>query len=440
MLAPTHGVFGIFLTLIILALFGVQLSLHWTIILFAVIGSIIPDIDHPRSTVGKMFSFISVPLERRYGHRTITHSLLGWFISTIIFSVFVLFVILILEFVSNFGFRISDLVPRWIAAFSISYFSHIFLDMFNPRGSQMFWPEKGRDVIPKNPKFRPESGSKIEFFIFIVLFALMFLSLPISKYGITSCLRWVLATPGSAIEEFKSLKTHAYLDFKGTSNETKEQIAGKGEILGVENKRLVIFYKDNIYTLSDELAADIIASHVRVKSTKIPINIERKEFSNKTREALLSQIPKDVLISGTIHLPEGIEIKIPSTQSLIPSTYKPIEQKSNDLILNFASKEQIRKLTLASKYNLENEKNIAELSKLRIDLSKTRYQINEIEGGDGLTELGKKILLGNKSEKQNIQVAELESQSKEISVRIDELQSKINSRKLLFSGEVYIRQ
>ncbi|MBI5700994.1 hypothetical protein HZC34_03995 [Candidatus Saganbacteria bacterium] len=58
--------------------------------------------------------------------------------------------------------RMGDLPIRWIAAFSISYFSHLILDIFNRRGSKMFWPDPGRDVIPRNPKFRSESGSKDE--------------------------------------------------------------------------------------------------------------------------------------------------------------------------------------------------------------------------------------------------------------------------------------
>lgn len=442
MLAPTHSVFGIFMTLIILALFGIQLSLHWTIILFAIIGSIIPDIDHPRSTVGKLFRFISDPLERRYGHRTITHSIFGWFLSTIIFSFFVCVLFGVLNFFRISNFDIGNLVPRWVGAFSISYFSHLILDMLNPRGSQMFWPEKGRDVIPKNPKFRPESGSKAEVFIFIILFALMFLSLPLSKYGISSCLRWLLATPGSAIEEFKSLKTHAYLDFTGVFNETKEPVSGKGEVLGVENKRLIILYQNNVYSLSDELSADILAKHVRMKSTKTPINIERKVFTSKSREYLLSQIPTDALVSGTINLPEGMTVDFSQlrTSNIEHSTFNSIEQKSNDLVLKYASKDQIRKLALNSKYEFENRKDIAEMLKLRADMLRIRRGINEAKEGDGLTPLGREILGSELYDKQQIQLAELESQRVGTIARMDELQAKIDSRKLLFSGDVYIRR
>ena len=221
MLAPTHSVFGIFLTLIILAVFGIQWSLHWTILLVAILGAIMTDIDHPKSVIGKMFYFISAPIERRYGHRTVTHSFIGWAISSVIFALLVLIWIFIFGFLLKFDVGGSDLWPRWIAAFSISYMSHLLLDMFNPRGSQMFWPNLGRDVMPRNPKFRPESGSRVEILIFIILFALMLFAFPISKYGIASSLRWLLATPGSAIQEFKALKTHTYVEFKGYFTETK---------------------------------------------------------------------------------------------------------------------------------------------------------------------------------------------------------------------------
>ena len=433
MLAPTHSVFGIFLTLIILAVFGVQWGLHWTIILVAILGAIIPDIDHPKSIIGKIFYPISAPIERRYGHRTITHSLVGWAIATVLFAV-IIGLISFIPIIAELGW--SDLPIRWIAAFSISYFSHLVLDMLNKRGSQMFWPDPGRDVIPRNPKYRPESGSRIEVLIFFILLALMFLAFPISKFGIASSLRWLLATPGSAIEEYKTLKTHAYLDFKGIMGETREQVAGKAEVLDVSNKRLVILYNGNVYTLSDELAADIFTSHVRVKKTNIPIKMEKKEFKNENREYLLSQILKAALVSGTVNLPEGMEITFPP----FPGAYRTMEQRGNDLILSFASKEQIEKLALTEYFDLQKKKDQAELSSLSAQAEKVKGQINEIESGKGLTPLGRQLLLSKEdAEKQRVQLAELTSQLNEISVKIEELKVKMKARKFVFSGEVYLR-
>jgi len=434
MLAPTHSVFGIFLTLIILAVFGIQWSLHWSIILFAIFGAILPDIDHPRSVIGKMFAFISIPLERRYGHRTITHSLIGWAISTAIFGFIIMLLVWILGFFTSS--TILSFAPWWISAFSISYFSHLVLDMFNPRGAQLLWPDQSRDVIPRNSKFRPESGSRVEVLFFFIIFALMLLAFPISKYGISSSLRWLLATPGSAIEEFKSQKTHSYLEFKGVLSETKQPIDGTGEILDSVNKRLIILYKNKVYTLSDELAADILATHVRVKRTLVAIKIQYKEFKDKTYDYLLSQIPKEALVSGTIHLPKGMEIKFP----IFPTTYKIMEQKGDDLILRFVTKDQIKKLALSDFFEIQRRKDLAELSKLRADADKIRVQIKNIHDTQGLTPLGKEILQNkDDSEKQRTQAAQLKSELEGVNIRIEETNLKIKNSKFIFSCEVYFR-
>jgi len=42
----------------------------------AIIGSILPDIDHPKSYLGRKLPFLSKPIFHTFGHRTITHSLL----------------------------------------------------------------------------------------------------------------------------------------------------------------------------------------------------------------------------------------------------------------------------------------------------------------------------------------------------------------------------
>ena len=49
-------------------------ALGW---LLAAIASLLPDADLPTSKIGRLFWFLSVPLERRFGHRTITHSLVA---------------------------------------------------------------------------------------------------------------------------------------------------------------------------------------------------------------------------------------------------------------------------------------------------------------------------------------------------------------------------
>jgi len=436
MLAPTHSAFGIFLTLVILAFFGVQWGLHWTIILVSVIGSIIPDIDHPRSIIGKIFYPVSSFLEDKFGHRTITHSFIGWAIATFIFAALVLAVISTLTFIFHFDFEIWNLAFRWVAAFSISYFSHLILDMFNRRGAQMFWPDPGRDVIPRDPKYRPQSGSKFEIIIFTVMIFLVFLAFPVSKYGVSSSVHYLIATPSSAIEEFKSMKTHAYIDFKGYFESTKQNVQGTAEILDTDHKKLVILFDNGIYTLNEE-SADVVASKVRIKKTNIPIKIEQREFADKSRDELLSQIPDKALISGTINLPEGIDVTIPK----LAGTYKTIDQKGSALILSYASKTEIEKIGLTEKYDIQMKKDTAELAGLRAKARTLNNQIAELGSNGDLTELGRKILTDqDTAEKHGAKLEELHSQLAETSVKIEESNMKMKARTLNFSGNVFIRR
>ena len=136
-------------------------------------------------------------------------------------------------------------------------------------------------------------------------------------------------------------------------------------------------------------------------------------------------------------MPEGMEITFPP----FPGAYKTMEQKGNDLILSFASKDQIEKLALTEYFDLQKKKDQAELSGLNARAEKVQAQINEIESGNGLTPLGKQLLLNKEeAEKQRVQLAELKSQLDEINVKIEELKIKMKARKFVFSGEVFLRQ
>lgn len=62
-------------------------TLGVTFISTSVIGSLIPDIDHPGSYLGKKFPLISKPTSSMFGHRGITHSPI---IITLIYMVFLM--------------------------------------------------------------------------------------------------------------------------------------------------------------------------------------------------------------------------------------------------------------------------------------------------------------------------------------------------------------
>lgn len=436
MLAPTHGVFGVFLTLIILAVFGIQESLHWSILLVAVIGSMMPDLDHPRSLVGRLFFFVSIPLERKFGHRTVTHSILGWAISTALAAVVIGLTWLVYHSLIQPRFPLpiisSALAIRWIAAFSIGYLSHILIDMVNPRGVQLFWPNDARDVISKNPDLRPESGSKAEVLIFALLVGLMILSFPLSKYGLMTSLRWLLATPEAAIEEFKNTSTKTYVTFTGIFAETRLPVKGKAEILEAKNKRLVIDYENHIYSLSDEVSADIIASQVRVQKTTIPISITKKSFAPQSKEDLLARLPDDTLICGTIQLPKDLIIHhLPASMT----------QVGNDLTLHFATKDQLKALQIDDAFALIQKQDATKQAKITHEIRQTQNQLDDLNDTKGLTPLGAQLLSTPKERDEKARKAEeLTQRLADLQLDLAKQQLTQKSHTLVFSGDIILRR
>jgi len=449
MLAPTHSIFGISLTLIILALFGIKLSLHWTIMVAAVFGALIPDIDLTRSTISKLCYPLSRFIEDNFGHRTMTHSLIGWGVATVVFG---LLIGICVEAIHELPLRgISaippQLIPRWIAAFSIGYFSHLILDMFNPRGVNLLWPKNTRDVVSKNKKMRLAVGSSAEIVVFGILIIIMFASLPLSKYGLSSSLRWLLATPAAAIEEFKTFNNKTYLEFTGTLKETREQITGKAEILGVENKKLIVYFNNTVYTISDEIAADIMATQVRVARTTIPITIEHKVFQEQTRTRMLAQMPTNALVSGIVYLPAALDIRVVQTglkpvsmlSNILPPT---IQQKGNTLVLKYANKHQLEQLTADPLFQFEQKKDQLTLKKYQNQIRNIHTQIANLQKPEqGLTALGEE-LFGDKDARarKRQQIADLSLELDELAIQIEDVQKRLADKKLVYSGEVWLRQ
>ena len=252
MLAPTHAIYGPAIALIILSVFNVEASFHWSVILCAILGSIAPDLDRPSSTIGRLFPPISKYLELRYGHRTLTHSIIGTVAASLSFTLLIGILAWVLRWtllrsvpvaMSHYGIWLVTLniwdIVRLGLAFAIGYASHLALDMLTPRGIQLLWPSPNRDIIFQN-SFRIETGSKAEVPVAIVGLALLIVSFPLSEYGPMTALRWFLATPEAAIAEFKSSPNRTDIEFEGMWTETKVPVHATAEVLDVKNKRLVI--------------------------------------------------------------------------------------------------------------------------------------------------------------------------------------------------------
>lgn len=153
MTAPTHGIFAA----IIIFLFNLPAKA----MAYVVFGSLIPDIDHEKSFIGRIFFPLSHPINKRFGHRHITHSLLLWF--PIIFL----------------GLEFSKPL-YWIG---LGAMSHLFLDCWNLTGLGLFKPISDKVFVMANKKYRIKVGSRNEFILMVSFLMIGYGSYEINRMG-----------------------------------------------------------------------------------------------------------------------------------------------------------------------------------------------------------------------------------------------------------------
>lgn len=128
MMAGSHIALGAAAWLVAAPSLGLQATSPVSLSL-AVLGSLLPDIDHPKSWVGKKTRPLSNVISTVLGHRGVTHSLVavaacGWL-------------------------ALHASVPAEIAwPLAIGYLSHLAGDLLTPRGLRLMWPVKGTWALP----------------------------------------------------------------------------------------------------------------------------------------------------------------------------------------------------------------------------------------------------------------------------------------------------
>ncbi|EOI1367686.1 metal-dependent hydrolase [Serratia marcescens] len=117
----------------------------WHIIPAALLTSLLPDIDHPKSVLGQRLRWIALPIARAFGHRGFTHSLLAIAGGMALFQL--------------------DVPRSWpipadaLHAMIIGYFSHLLADMLTPAGVPLLWPCRWRFRLPL---LNSQKGNQLE--------------------------------------------------------------------------------------------------------------------------------------------------------------------------------------------------------------------------------------------------------------------------------------
>src|ERR1700728_1161196 len=94
-----------------------------------VAGSLLPDIDHPKSWVGRRTRPISTAIAATFSHRGVTHSAIA--------------AIGLATLLLHAGYRRAG-----ISALVIGYLSHLAADMLTPQGLRLAWPARRTWGLP----------------------------------------------------------------------------------------------------------------------------------------------------------------------------------------------------------------------------------------------------------------------------------------------------
>lgn len=239
-------------------------------------ASILPDIDHKKSLIGRVFYPIANYLDRHYGHRTITHSLICLLFLTTIVGVFE---------ISFFNHSIMTFL------FCTAYLSHLIFDMCTLSGIPFFYPfTTDRCVLPANAKLRIRAGDfKAEVIIFFAFMALNLSMIDLVQEGVlTKFQKNFRQMENLHGENKKSLK---FLEISGISDGAKI----KGLLVESSAKEVLIF-RSSGFKKFKTADLEIIGS----KPTKYIKAVFLKDiiFDNITLDSLKSIISHPILLAN----------------------------------------------------------------------------------------------------------------------------------------------
>jgi inner membrane protein len=128
MMAGSHVVVGIAAWTLAAPHLGLS-PLDPAALAMATAGSLLPDIDHPHSWVGRRAWLISRPLAATIGHRGLTHSIVAVIVCCLLL-------------------RWQGLSRAVLAPLMVGYLSHLGADLLTSSGLRLAWPLRQRCAIP----------------------------------------------------------------------------------------------------------------------------------------------------------------------------------------------------------------------------------------------------------------------------------------------------
>ncbi|MCB0578045.1 MAG: metal-dependent hydrolase [Phaeodactylibacter sp.] len=248
MRAPNHVIGGLVFTGICSSLSGVNVFASPVYLGLAVGAALLPDIDHPKTLIGSLLKPLSVAINRRYGHRTITHSGVTLVALTLAIAI---------------AEKLSAGANSLALVFFFAYFSHLMLDMMTLQGVPLLYPiTKNPFVIPSNPGYRIRTGDlRAEAVMFCLFLSLGLFLRPLFEHGFWTSYNRLFGTMKHLHLEFQ--RSEDMLEVTYRAHKGSLEFSGRGYCLEAKPTRAVLLQGDSLVVLdqSELVVEEVIPTH-----------------------------------------------------------------------------------------------------------------------------------------------------------------------------------
>lgn len=318
MTAPTHISFAGFCYLLLLTSAGVPLSVLNGITVL--IASVLPDIDTGASTIGRLLPWASRRLERRFGHRTLTHSL---------------------PFTAAMAILLIPLAMADKGAYVCllaGYASHPILDSCTMTGVRLFYPVSSvRCVFPMDVnepmRYRINTGTRQETILAVIFLLACIPSFYVAYQGLQRFVRVTQANIEAAVKDFAEFSPTnlVWVECRASNLFTKERLVGRFRVIGALDAQTLVFQMPDgtLRTLGKEYRSDYAAEHaVSRKGEPARTVVERIEMSGRRAS--------DIDTRGETHLFGRLLLSDEMTR-VDGQKFAPIVTSGKEVRLNFAT-------------------------------------------------------------------------------------------------------
>jgi inner membrane protein len=290
MLAPNHIAGGFVFTGLFASFAGENIFASPYSIALAVVASLAPDIDNPRSPVGLTCLPLSRWINRRYGHRTVTHSLTALAVTTIIF-------------------QLAHFHPLiWFFGF----LSHLIFDMVTIQGVPLFHPFANNPcVIPGRKELRMQTGDmKAESMTFAGFLLIGATLQPMMKNGFWTTYNSQFGTQKHLASEYQKSKDLMEVTYNYMVG--SEVFTGKGFCVEADEKKTVLWERGKWLQITPD---KMNVKQITFTHTQKPFTIKTLPFIQISVDSLNSLVSNkpvteaEILCNQTARVSEALIIK-----------------------------------------------------------------------------------------------------------------------------------